>query len=520
MLLDSKPKNNKNNQDDRFSKIPTMASAISKKITSFRENYRKLVDEAAIFFESYQDQYKSLKKLKANIKAYQDQIDIIENYRKEKGKLPKIKDQPSTDRYLRRLSSLQAKLEDDLHTLETAMQHSRNQRYEMLDHLTDQILDLLDGQRIFSQLLGTIALSSPSPEDKVRHVRNEKYKPIYITALTIALFEEARHHSQFQTPYIKNRIGKLFQSKESFSLMAEKGMQAEHSKSLKKPMPPELKMAYREEVLKPIAKASLLQSIGSHCPEVNAIFDGDRYRQLDDEERTQLINTINSKTLDYIKLGIGIPNMRFDTKEARAKFIKEEKEKVLFMLETLRSLNSPKHELGDLIRIPMVYSSILLSTKEEFDYQQVYQAYDIIEQGKTNNQYHSEYVSLFLNMVGRFPLGSGIYFIQQETGEIERAIVSSLYPADINEPICKQITRRQLQFLTQAEVIVSSNSNLFFKETRHTCHYDVSYFNSRFHNEFTWNATELWEVQIPAIDFWKKDGSRKYNGIYNKDIFL
>ncbi len=167
----------------------------------------------------------------------------------------------------------------------------------------------------------------------------------------------------------------------------------------------------------------------------------------------------------------------------------------------------------------MTYASFLLSTKQDFDYRQIYQAYDILDDGKKSNAYKAEHVDCFLNMVGRFPLGAGIYVIQQESGEIERAIVSSLYPAHPDEPVCKLITRRQLQFLSQAEVIVSKQSNLFFKACRQASHYDHDFFEARYKNDFTWNATDVWEHQVPAIEFWKRDGTRRYNGTFNPDAY-
>ncbi|MCU4677594.1 hypothetical protein N7931_18405 [Catenovulum sp. 2E275] len=495
-----------------LSTIPPMASAISKRIAKFRQDYSKQVGMAKTFFAEYQEQLTAKAKYKKAIKAYQEQIDLIENYRKEKGKYPKIKNQPSTERYLRKLYHFYDKALNDFRAFERKILVLQAERYQNLDHLVDQILDLLDGQRIFSQFLGTIALSVPSPEEKVRHVRNEKNKPIFITALAIALFEEIRtkHNAEQIHPYLAKKLQEIFPPENPFNLMVDK-----HEEEQKpNVMPIEIKIAYREEILKPLAKACLLQSIGTYSPEVEALFGNDRYRMLSPDERESLLKLNREKTADFIKIGIGIPATRFDTKEARAEFIQTEAEKVQFILDIQSKLSQIQDPLGDLLRIPMVYTSIILSTKPEFDYKQIYTAFDTLEQGAQDNIYHPEYIHLFNCMVGRFPLGSGIYFIQQETGEIERGIVSSLYPQNPDEPICKQITRRQLQFLCQTEVVISSPSNLYFEISRANCHYESDYFKTRFPNGFIWNASELWEVQVPAVNFWKKDGTIKYNELF------
>lgn len=520
MLLDSKSnKPSWAQAQDKLSQIPTMVSEISRKISDYRQSYRDLVENAEVFFEEYPSDYKKLTVLRHKVKTYQEQIDFIDNHRKEKGSYPQIKGQPSAQRYLARLVAQQSSSDYELRELESRLQTESNARYEHLDHLTGQMLDLLNGERIFSQFLGTIALSTPSPKDKIRHVRNEKYKPIYVTALAIALFEQVRVSHGFNTPFLVETLKEIFPQDKQFSLMAVNSLTENSDEKAPLPMPAEMKLMYRESVLKPLAKAALLQSIGLHSPEVNNLLGQDRYRKLDHEERQELLSIIDRKTNAYLKLGIGIPTIRHNSKADRDAFVSQEKKQLAFILTTLNSLKIKGNEIGDLLRIPMTYASFLLSTKQDFDYKQIYQAYDILNKGKADKIYKAEHVDCFLKMVGRFPLGAGIYVIQQESGEIERAIVSSLYPSEPDEPVCKLITRRQLQFISQAEVVVSKESNLFFEESRRASHYEPDFFQARYKGKFTWNATDVWDNQVPAIQFWKKDGKRRYNGSFNPDSY-
>ena len=486
-------------QTERLSKIPTMASAISKIIDSFKEQNRKLVEDAIYFFASYKDERSTLQELKNDLVRQNSHISVIEKYKKDHGKLPKIKGQESTGKFLQSLYVASDKGKKQFNELQQKMQLEKVKRYENLDHLADNMLDLLDGPKIFSQFLGTIALSTPLPEEKVRCVRNEKYKPIYIAALTVALFDKVRCYFDFESDYLKHYISSIFLGKYKSLDM--------HDPQL----PEEIKIAYRNEILKPIAKAALIQFIGSYSPEAEAIFDGDRYRALTVPERDELIQVMSEKSIHYLKYAIGIPTKRFDKKEERESYQKYESTKLRFMLDILENHNNKQHELGNLIRIPMIYSSFIVSTKPEFEYQKIYEAYDIIEQGISYGNYRPLYAKLFLKIIGKFPVGSGIFFISNESGRIERAIVSSLYPRNVENPVCKQVTRNEIQALSKHEVIVSKATNVFYEDVRENSEFSDEFYQLRFNNEYTWNANTLWEVQIPAITFWKKEGTYKEN---------
>ncbi len=490
-----------NSSKERRFDIPIMASEVSQKITDYKQNHQLLVEESITFFTSYLQQMEQLGEFKRTLTLYKRQIATIENYKKKHGKLPQIKGQKSAAKFLTSLNIKCDNLVREYKALIKDIGDKRTARQNALDELADDMIDLLGSKKIFSQFLGTISLSTPLPDEKIRCLRNEKYKPIYIAALVVALFDDVRRNHQFENRYLKTKLHTIFGDNNA------KYMTAEDEPELD----PQIKMDYREEVLKPIAKAALLQSIGSYSPEVEAIFGGDRYRQLDESQRNNLIDLMHQKSLDYLKVGIGLPISPQGSAEDKKAFISYESEKLRFMLAFLDSQFNKSHELDDLLRLPMVYSSFIVSTKPEYDYHVIYQAYDFIEAGIEDKQYNEKFARLFLAMVGKFPVGSGIYFVSKETEAIEKAIVSSLYPAKTDEPLCKQITRQQSQSLSQTEVIVSRDSNIFYEDVRKATGYEEDYFTRRFQNDFTFNANELWEVQIPAMTFWKKIGKPKHN---------
>lgn len=491
---------NRTYNTDKLSDIPVMASAISKKISKYKQQHQQLVEESSEFFATYVDQMRELSSLKKNIAAFEQQIDIIVNYKNEHRKLPQIKGQKSTAKYLQTLYNRSDLYTKQYKTLRETVIRKRTTRYENLDQLADSMVDLLDSRRLFSQFLGTIALSTPLPSEKVRCIRNEKFKPIYVAALVVALFEEVRKNHQFEHPYLRENLDAIFGDGD------EQFMGQNHAR-----MSAQGKAQYREEVLKPIAKAALIHSIGSYSPEAEMIFAGDRYRHLDTRQRNALINSMHKKSIDYLKIGIGIPPQRFDSRTEQKAYIEYENKKLKFMLSFLDKNTSQTSELDDLLRIPMVYSSFIVSTKPDYDYRLIYQAYDVIERGVFDNLYNEKFAQLFLAMVGKFPVGSGIYFISKDTGTIERGIVSSLYPEHADEPYCKQITRQQIQSLSQCEVQVSRQSNIYYGDVRVDSEFEKPYYALRYNDEFTWNANELWELQIPALTFWKKDGTVRAN---------
>jgi len=489
-------------QTDRLSAIPNMASAISKKISEFQFDYRKMLEEASVFFESHYEYEAELAQIKKKNTAYQEHIDIVENYKKEKGKLPIIKGQRSAQRYLEKLHQKIDKGELRIKQIATERLKARGERYIALEKLIDNILDLLDGPKIFSQFLGTMVLSTPLPNETVRCTRNEKNKPIYITALTVALFEETRLFYQYKSPYLKQALSDVI-GDDKVSLM----QRHDH-----KPFSKEQKMAYREEVLKPIVKATLLRHIGSYSPHAEAIYQGNRFRLLDVEERNKLLSSIKRHSYLYLSQGVGLPQKRFDKKEERDEFFAVENAKLEFMKQLL-DFDNQGPELRDLIRIPMVYASFMLSTKEEYDYRNMYRAYDILKDGMKQGEYNANFCALFLRMVGRFPLGSGIYFISNDTEQIEKGIVSSLFPKNSEEPYVKQITRNHIQSLSQSEVLVVRSTNIYFDSTRENSGVDEAIFTQRYQPPYVWNANEVWEVQVPALVFWKKDGTIKQSNL-------
>lgn len=477
----------------RLSDIPSMASAISNRIAVFHKQHNALIDAAIDFFNSYPSLQADITNVEEKYSEDERKLNLIKDYEQKNGKLPVVKGHASTEKLLNELYRETSKDKKKIEELQAQILQLRTRQFECLETLIDNMLDLLDNDKIFSQFLGTLALSAPMPEEKVRCQLNEKRKPIYITTLMILLFDDVRRSVALNNTYIKAKLIDIF---------------ADNTQLLKtklSALPNDIKMKYREELLKPLAKAALLQSIGSYSPELDKIYRGDRYRKLSTNDRTNLIKIINEKSLEYLTQGIGVPHQVFNSHEEKQAYTRYETLKLKFMRAIILSKEAKNNALYDLLKIPIVYSSFILSTKEKSVFEDIYEAYHIIEHGAYKDEYRRDFADLFLKIVGKFPIGSGIYFVSSRTKQIEKAIVSSLYPKNSFEPICKQITKGQIQSLTQAEIVVSRNDNIYYDDVRYRCTIDNEIFKNRFNNVFVWNPNEYWEVQIPARIFWKKD---------------
>ena len=128
--------------------------------------------------------------------------------------------------------------------------------------------------------------------------------------------------------------------------------------------------------------AAILQDIGNYHPDAQQIMYGvdgkqDCYRTLNVEERKSLLQINYRETLKYLLNGIGISMYLGNSKTERDIFNKVETNKLRFVKELLKSSVNPKLGIGNLLKIPQIYTSIVLSTKASYNYKllpKVYQA--------------------------------------------------------------------------------------------------------------------------------------------------
>ncbi|AWB66834.1 hypothetical protein C2869_10500 [Saccharobesus litoralis] len=488
MLLDSASpkKNNIKPWQDTKVELAPQSSHISRQFSDILATYKKLTDESVDFFSGYKSDYQQLNDINRTLR--QNQLLLNQIKAQHKGKL-RAAASPSKIpvKSVARLEQQVLDLKKQYRNLNQRLNQAKQQRWYMLDKIVRKMLTLLISNKSATQLLGTILLSAPLPEEKVRCSRNERYKPLYIAALVTTFFQHIQADYTFEDDYIREVMD-----------------------ALDADIPKEEQSDYKEDILAPLISAMLLQTIGSYAPEAENIFRGDRFRALNKEERKLLNKITKQKSLEYIQLALGVPEQKFVSRQESELYQFQQTKRLQFMQSLILHRDKSDYELRDLMQIPMVYTSYLLSTKPEFEYDTTIKAYQTIEMAITRKLYFSDYAKRFLNLVGRFPLGCGIYFYSEDTNTVEKAIVCSLQPEHADEPVCKQITRYQMQSLSHSEIVVSRKNNVFFptQSTKQTGRALQAFLKT--HKTPIWNANEVWDVQVPSSRFWSKDGQCRY----------
>lgn len=338
---------------------------------------------------------------------------------------------------------------------------ARIARHERFDNLCLEILDLCEGEsydetnRKSAQLLGTVQLLTPTEGNGIAKV-NEQYKPLYRTVLMLRLLDRLIIDGAVNDDYIQEFLGDYVGARYiEFATLDEEGY-----------------LRFREQVKMPLMKASLIQDIGTYHPEAQQILLGpdgenDPYRVLPVEERKQLLQINYRESLKYLVDGLGIGEYFGNSKNDREKFHHQEQRKLKFIKNVLKQAINPKESLANVIKVPQIYCSIVLSTKQNYKYKLIPKVYQALYQNAERGVCSQKVVDCLYQITGMFPQGFGItYLALDDAGNslerYEYAIVNQLYPENPEEPVCRVATR-QLTFISHgADMVIRKSENLYF----------------------------------------------------------
>lgn len=355
-------------------------------------------------------------------------------------------------------------LELEKNEFDTQLESERIERLAHFFKICDEILELTEGEnfdetnRKSSQVLGTIQLLSHTEGSNVAPT-NEQHKALYKSILTLRLFDQLLMDNTIEDAYIAGFIGDYT---------------PEQYKDLREIDPPLFK-EFKIDVKRAVLTASLLQDIGNYHPEAQQILVGsdgslDPYRTLDIEDRKKLLQINFRETLKYLVDGLGMAKYIGNSKQDRDKFNRIEQAKLVFMKSLLKKAIAPKEGIGNLLKIPQIYTSIVLSTKSSYAYKLIPKVYQALNQNAERGHCSQRVVDTFYTITGMFPQGFGVTYIPLDAhgNSLERyeyAIVTHLYPEDPEEPICR-IATRQLTFICYgSDLVVKKTENLYFKES-------------------------------------------------------
>ena len=137
----------------------------------------------------------------------------------------------------------------------------------------------------------------------------------------------------------------------------------------------------------------------------------------------------------------------------------------------LKNAVKPEHGIGNLLKIPQIYTSVVLSTKSSFAYDTLPKVALVLEKGVEKGVYSKVAVDALICITGVFPQGFGVTYIpkdsdRQDLDRYEYAIVTGLYPADIRQPICRMVTRNLTYNVSAQGCVISVENNLYYAPAR------------------------------------------------------
>jgi len=300
-----------------------------------------------------------------------------------------------------------------------------------------------------AKFLGTLQLLSPHEGAKLAQ-QNQRFKPAYKGIIALRLLDKLLEDEKIIHPYINERY-------------QEKLRYPEQEGNL---------TLFQRDVAIPLLIAAIFQDAGLMHPKAQLILKGedgtlDEFRVLGKEDRIALLKINHEKTLDFITHGLGMEQYIGYSKQERAAFNRNEKEKLVFTRTLLIDALKPKLGVGNLIKVPQIYASVIFSSKQSYNFMDLPKASIVIARTAEGGSISKVIANSLLSIVGHFPQGYGIAYIpkdddRQDMDRYEYAIVTELNPEDPYTPRCRVATRT-LTFISSGQTIsVKVENNLYF----------------------------------------------------------
>jgi hypothetical protein len=285
-------------------------------------------------------------------------------------------------------------------------------------------------------------------EGRKRAANNEFCKSLYKAVLSLRLLDRLLLDTEITDHHISNTLAEF--PNDSFA-----------------EFDPDIQRRVVEQVKIPLLMAALLQDIGSYHCDAQDILLGENskknpYRTLTEQERRQLLIINSKQTLKYISHGFNVPFYSGDSKEERDRFVTDENMKFQFLEHLIKSGFKPKNSVGNLLKVPQIYTSIIFSTRENYNYKVLPKVYQVLNKNAELGVCSQKVVDALYKITGMFPQGYGVIYMPVDAKCYEYAIVNRLYPPKPDEPLCR-IATRNLTFIGYGHNIrVKKTRNLYF----------------------------------------------------------
>ena len=354
---------------------------------------------------------------------------------------------------------LAEQLSDQIKNNREKLEEERLSRLERLQQVSEKLIELCEGenwqetQHLSGKLLGTLMLLTPGSGRKSPRI-HQRFKPIYKAVLTLRLVDKLLEHDTIAHKYL--------------SKYRESSARFQNDKYWRE--------KWKVELGVPLITASLLQDIGLQCPAALRILKGDNgdedeFRLLEESQRKDLLKLNYHHTLKYLSEGLGLPKYVGNDRLERDKFVQTHRDANAFILQLVKDAFISKTGLGEVIKIPQIYASIVFSTKSDYSRLSLPKGYMLIEQLAKKGSLNKQLAEDFLSIVGYFPQGFGITFIptnenDQEKDQYECAVVTGLNPSNPAEPLCRVVTRNLTYISSGSNEVVPKSRNLYFPANR------------------------------------------------------
>ncbi|MCC5824693.1 hypothetical protein [Alkalimonas sp.] len=352
--------------------------------------------------------------------------------------------------------------EKSLSSMNQGLEELRLARLSRLKELCYTILELAQGDDfedtnlLSAKLLGTIQLLSPTEGSNIAR-SNQKSKHLYKAVLALRLLDRLLLDGQITNSYVLKR----YQEDTASEIEVTGGRNYQ---------------PFRDDVQIPLIMAALIQDIGQQHPEAQRILCGEdgslnEFRVLDNPDRVTMLQTNYRESLKYLTQALGKDRYVGNSKDERDWFERNEQEKLGFMVTLLKNSVKPEQGIGNLLKIPQIYTSVVLSTKQNYSYETLPKVGLVIDKAVEKGMCSKEAADALMQITGIFPQGFGITYIpkdsdRQDLDRYEYAIVTSLYPPHPHVPVCRMVTRNLSYQISVMGCTVRVENNLFFPQAR------------------------------------------------------
>ncbi len=300
-----------------------------------------------------------------------------------------------------------------------------------------------------ARMLGCLQLTTPVSGRRWRELQFG-YKLLYRATLSVRLLEHALQHKLLSEPLLQ--------------LYFEQRVSGNDD------------CPYRLNVQLPLVVAVMLMDAGQLEPESVTLLTGyagelDSARALAPQERTEYLQHCQLATMQVVTHALDVTPYRGNSKQEKQQYLQLQQQRLSFIRQLIQQQHDPASALGNVLKIPQVYSSMVLPGRQRYIYEALPKASLLLKDSVSRGQLHGVLVKHFLRITGVFPQGFGIAFTPLSAEgtpqeKYELAVVNQLYPPNIAEPLCR-IVSRNLQYRRGGHNCqVSLDHNLYFKPAR------------------------------------------------------